>query len=181
MAQRGYRSLRFALLLAFGSFGSGASAQLADVVPIIVAPAVHSQAIAPAADSRMMVLGIPLKNAWQVPMINGRPPLSIQGAERWQFTTTATWPTGAVRWALARAVVPGGPDPQTDLGFTAGLGVSAGANLAELLPDGGALIDTGVLQAEVRTGAAFNVLDKVVADGRPLVNSGASPGIVAFG
>jgi hypothetical protein len=157
-----------------------APAGRAQGMPLVVAPAVHKFGVAPQAASRAMVVGIPLKHGWQVGQLNGRPSLRISGAERWQFTTLDTWSTGSVRWALARAVVPGGGLPDNNLAFNLGTGVSPGAALATILPDGGAAVNTGVLQAEIRTGAAFNLLDTVVVDGLQLVKKGTSRGIVAY-
>jgi hypothetical protein len=107
-----------ASLLAAGLAGA-LRAQTSDGpgIPLIVQPAVEKFSMAPAADSRAMVTGIPLHPAWHISEVNGRPALRILGAERWQFTTLDT-AQGSVRWALARAVGGGGggPGPRPPLG-----------------------------------------------------------------
>jgi hypothetical protein len=147
-------------------------------LPLIIDNAVAKTAIPPKAAERCMVMAVPLRDGWQVPLINGRPALSITGAERWQFRATDTFPSGNVRWAVGRAVVSTGGPPNMSIGLALGPGVSAGADLATLLPGGNIAIDAGLLQATVRK-TAFNVLDRVVVAGTELIAPGTSPGILA--
>src|SRR5688572_8070594 len=73
-----------------GVIASEAAAQL------VVDNAVSKTAIGPQPGERCMVVGVPLREGWQVPMVNGRPALRITGADRWQFRATDTWPNGSV-------------------------------------------------------------------------------------
>src|SRR5262245_1493190 len=146
--------------------------------PLVVDTTVSKFDVAPQAGERCMLLAVPLKEAWQIQEVGGRPPLEFTGADRWQFETTDHWPSGAVRWAVGRAIVTaGGGSPNMSIGVTYGAGVSPDANLAQSLPDGSVLVDTGVLQAKVRQNG-FNVLDRVVVDGLEIVKSGQSKGLV---
>jgi hypothetical protein len=158
--------------------GPGGAIDDTAAAPLIVDTAVSKYDVGPQAGERCMLMAVPLKEAWQIQEVAGRPPLQFTGADRYQFHATDHWPSGAVRWAVGRAIVTaGGGTPNMAIGVAYGTGVSEGANIATALPDGSVLLDTGVLQAKVRK-AGFNVLDRVVVDGVEIVKSGQSKGIV---
>lgn len=147
--------------------------------PLVVDAAVSKFGATPASSLRCMTVGVPLAEGWNIQPVNGRPPLRLTGPQRWQFRTTETWPSGAIKWAVGRAIVQaGGGAPNFGVGVTLGTGVSADVNLAAVQPGGTIRVDTGALLVDVRP-VGFNILDRVVVDGLELVKSGTSPGIVA--
>ncbi len=158
-----------------------ARAQQADagVLELAAAPVVHKFGVEPAPATRAALVAVPLLEGWAVQQVAGRPALGFSGSTRWQFRTVDAFPSGRVHWAVGRALVTaGGSVPVAGLGLVAGAGSSGQPDIAGA-PAGGVIrVDTGVLQADVRS-VAFNLLDRVVVDGVELVKGGSSPGILA--
>ncbi|MGQ0552638.1 MAG: hypothetical protein ACT4PU_05410 [Planctomycetota bacterium] len=147
-------------------------------LPLLVAPASYQGALPFSAATVNCTFSVPLAQAWQVPLVNGRPALTLLGAQRWSFRALDTWPNGAVKWALGTAAVPAGTGVALPtLTVVLGVGQSGQAQLASTVGNR-IFIDTGVLKAEISK-TAFNLLDRVIVDGVQIVAPGTSPGIYA--
>lgn len=106
--------------------------------------------------------------------------LSLQGVQDYQFRTLAKWPDNSVKWALIdfQADIRTGSS-SSNIKVTRGDGNSSAKNLAKDA-DKKIIIDTGVMYAEIsKTG--FNLFDKVILNGRELVLTGASKGVLVLG
>src|SRR5581483_419614 len=124
-----------------------------------------------------VTVGIPLPDSAGIANINQ---LGLSGASVGQFRVLGRWPSGNIKWVLVdtQADVPAGGQNQS-ITVTSGTGNFGGANLAT---DNGSSItvNTGVAQFTIRK-AAFNLFDQVVVNGKTLVASGTSPGLVLLG
>ncbi len=107
----------------------------------------------------------------------GMPQLGLNGTDSYQFRTLAKWSDGSVRWALV--------DFQTDVEIgrsTNNIKVirGNGNSYGKLAHDKGDMIvvDTGAMTVEIRK-RGFNLFDSVVVNGKKIVSSGDSEGIVA--
>ncbi len=113
-----------------------------------------------------VVIGVPFTDDMNVAEIDGRPALSLRGAERYQFRTLARWPSGNVRWA-AVAFQTDCPAGESAAGFTVvrGRGVSDGPHLARDGDEPGTkVIQTGEFEFTARPERAGGVYMPRVTD-----------------
>lgn len=160
------------------SLAADGSGGLPEVL-VQLAPALHAGALPFQPTTVPAHFGVPLAQAWQVGEIDGRPALGVDGSDVWSFRTLERWPDGAVRWALAEAMVPAGQGmPPSLLRVTPGVGRSASIPIArEKLAR--IEIDTGPLKATISM-EDFDLFSAVQVDGVPLVVQDDNPGIVAI-
>ncbi|MCB9897148.1 MAG: hypothetical protein H6825_04000 [Planctomycetes bacterium] len=158
-----------------GGDGSGGDPLSSDVsVPILVQEALPKETAGTTRTAAVATFGLPFSREQAVPLVDGRPALAVSGADRYQFEVLDTWyGDDTVRWALVHV--------QTDVAasqITQGLTVVAGdgsSGQADLVSNGSGgtlVIDTGPLQATIKT-VGFNLFKKVVVDGTTLVDSNA--------
>jgi hypothetical protein len=106
--------------------------------------------------------------------------LGLTGAAPGQFRVLARWPSGNIKWVLVDTLadVPAGGQ-NTNIVLTTGSGNFGGSNLAT---DNGSSIsiNTGTATFSIKK-ANFNLLDQAVVNGRTLVASGTSTGLVVVG
>jgi hypothetical protein len=119
-------------------------------------------------------IGLPFPDG-MVEEHNGRASLAVEGRE-YQTRVLKRWPDRSVKWALIEFLASPPKGNSAKVRVVSGSGVSQGRPLAEE-KQGHILIDTGPMQAEVRK-AGFNLLDKVVVDGKEIVRAGESRGAV---
>jgi hypothetical protein len=107
---------------------------------------------------------------------DGIPSLSLKGADNYQFRTLKKWPDGSVKWVLVdfQADVKANEENTTIL-VNRGNGNTPG----KLAEDKGEIIsiETGVMSVVLRK-KGFNLFDRVVAEGKEIVQGNGSRGIV---
>ncbi len=144
---------------------------------ILVEPYQPTDAAPYLATDRIATFGLPLPQGLAIPIVGGRPQLSVVGSDTWQFEALDTWPDGSVKWALGRARVVVGQGVKPTLTVETGAGDSGQDELVRAKPDGW-LVDTGPLQATVRYDG-LGLFEHVVVDGTEIVRPGSSPGLIA--
>ena len=171
-----YRSA-LALLLVLAGVTGWANAQVS--VPLTIQEAVYPGAPTKGIDRNddPVTVGVPLPDSAGINSINQ---LGLSGATVGQFRILGRWPDGNIKWVLVdtQASLTAGTQ-NNSITLTTGSGNFGGANLAS---DNGASIsvNTGPAQFTIRK-ARFNLFDQVVVNGKTLVASGASPGLVLMG
>jgi len=156
-----------------GSLGDQPSAQ------VIVAPALATGAESFAQATVCASFSVPLAEAWNIRLVDGRPKLGLQGSPYWSFRALDFWPSGAVKWALCEAIVKAGEGQAPPaLSVTDGGGVSGGPALAHVMT---AFIDvaTGPLWVRIER-QPFTLFSVVEADGVTLVSPASKSGIAAM-
>ncbi len=124
-----------------------------------------------------VTVGIPLSDFGGVSSVSQ---LGLSGASVGQFRVLSRWPSGNIQWVLVdtQADVPAGGN-NTSISVVNGSGNFGGPNLAT---DNGSniTVNTGVAQFTIRK-AYFNLFDSAVVNGKALVATGTSPGLVLMG
>jgi YetA-like protein/Galactose oxidase, central domain len=154
---------------------AGGSSQLN--VPLIIQEAIYAGVSGIRRSEDPVTVGIPLPDSAGV---NSVSQLGLNGASVGQFRVLGRWPSGNVKWILVdtQADVPAGGNNRS-IALTAGSGNFGGTNLA--LDDGATItINTGAAKFTIKK-ANFNLIDVAVVDGRTLVSSGSSAGLVVVG
>lgn len=144
---------------------------------VIVAPALHTAAESFEPATVCATFSVPLARSWHVGQVNGRPTLGLNGASTWSFRALDTWPDGAVKWALCECLVTAGGSQPLDLYVTLGDGSSGQAPLATD-QSGQITVDTGPLRVSIAK-QPFQLFNSVIADGKTLLASPGSGGIIA--
>ena len=180
-----FPSRAMALLLVALAAGAGPAAATAQTAPastpqaqVLVAPALHTAAESFTPAAVCATFSVPLARTWHVGQVNGRPQLGLAGSSIWSFRALDTWPDGAVKWALCEARSP----PATRclrswLTVTPGSGSSGQAPLAADLGSQ-VVVNTGPLQIAIAK-QPFQLFNTAIADGKTLVASAGTGGIVA--
>jgi len=124
-----------------------------------------------------VTVGVPLPDAAAVKSISQ---LGLSGAPVGQFRVLGRWPSGNIKWVLVDTqadVHTGGQN--TSISLTDGHGNFGGSDLAT---DGGSTIsiNTGPAEFVIRK-SRFNLFDQVTVNGKTLVSSGTSQGLVLMG
>ncbi len=103
--------------------------------------------------------------------------LAVKGASAYQFRALKRWPNGNIEWVLIDAITSVNANQQNkNLALTTGTGNNPKENLAQDKGDY-IVVNTGPAQFTIKK-KGFNLFDRVVADGREIVSSGSSDGIV---
>src|SRR2546427_5051688 len=121
--------------------------------------------------------GIPLADTAGITSLSQ---LGLTGASTGQFRVLGRWPSGNLKWVLVDTLadVPAGGQ-NTNIVLTTGSGNFGGSNLAT--DNGSTLsINTGTASFTIKK-ANFNLIDQAVVNGRTLVASGTSSGLVVVG
>lgn len=128
-------------------------------------------------DQEPVTVGIPLADSEG---IKSESQLGLSGASVGQFRILGRWPSGNAKWVLV--------DTQADvnagklnrrIALVRGNGNFGGPSLA--VDQGAAVsVNTGPAQFLIRK-ARFNGLERVIVDGKTLIASDSSPGLVIFG
>jgi len=124
-----------------------------------------------------VTVGLPLPDSAGIKSISQ---LGLSGSPVGQFRILGRWPSGNAMWVLvdAQASLAGG-GKNTSISLVPGIGDFGGSNLA--LDKGKEIIvNTGAAQFTIRK-SRFNLFDRVVVHGKPLVESGSSQGLVVMG
>jgi YetA-like protein len=155
--------------------GPSPSAQLPVPLTIQEASAAGFQGLDRTQES--VTVGIPVSDSDQISDVST---LGLAGASVGQFRVLGRWPSGNVKWILADTLadVPAGGE-NTTVALTTGNGNYGGSNLAS---DNGATIsvNTGTASFTIKK-ANFDLIDQAVVNGRTLVTSGSSSGLVVVG
>jgi hypothetical protein len=170
---------RFVLFLVFvlALTASALNAQLS--VPLTIQEAIYPGAPTKGIDRNQdpVTVGIPLPDSAGINNINQ---LGLSGASVGQFRILGRWPDGNIKWVLVdtQASLAAGVQ-NTSINLTTGAGNFGGPNLAT---DNGSniTVNTGAAQFTIRK-AKFNLFDQVVVNGKTLVDSGTSAGLVVMG
>jgi hypothetical protein len=122
-------------------------------------------------------VGLPLADS---AAIRDATQLGLAGTSAGQFRVLGRWPSGNIKWILVDTladVTAGGQD--TRIALTNGSGNFGGADLAV---DGGKTIavNTGAASFVLRK-SRFNLIDQAVVNGKTIVASGSSAGLVVVG
>ena len=145
---------------------------------VLVAPARHAGAEGFDPALVCATFSVPLRQTWNVGLVDGRPALGVKGSPMWSFRVLDTWPNGAIKWALCEAMVAAGqgvPDPT--LWVKLGTGSSGGPALGDDTTQR-VKIDTGPLKVMIDK-QPFKLLTAVVVDGVALVHPSSQSGIAA--
>jgi hypothetical protein len=124
-----------------------------------------------------VTVGIPISDSNQITDVYQ---LGLTGASAGQFRVLGRWPSGNIKWVLVDTLanVPAGGQ-NTSIVLTTGSGNFGGSNLAT---DNGSTIsiNTGAASFTIRK-AHFDLIDQAAVNGRTLVASGTSTGLVVVG
>ena len=171
-----WQSVSFALLfLIFAARPAKAQLSVPLTIQEAVYPGAPTQGITRTQDP--VTVGIPLPDSAG---ITSTSQLGLSGASVGQFRVLGRWPSGNIKWVLVdtQADVTAGQQ-NTGISLTTGSGNFGGANLAS--DNGGSItVNTGSAQFTIRK-KNFNVFDQVVVNGKTVVASGTSPGLVLTG
>ena len=122
-------------------------------------------------------VGVPISDSDQITDVSQ---LGLAGGAPGQFRVLGRWPSGNIKWVLVDTLadVPAGGQ-NTNIALTTGSGNFGGSNLAT---DNGSSIsiNTGTATFSIKK-SNFNLLDQAVVNGRTLVASGTSTGLVVVG
>jgi len=161
-----------------GSSGGGpppAATQLP--VGVTVQEAVYSGVSGVDRTQDPVTVGIPISDS---NLINNVSQLGLNGSTAGQFRILGRWPSGNIKWVLVDTLadVPAGGE-NTSIILTTGSGNFGGSNLAT---DNGTTIsvNTGTATFTIKK-ANYNLIDQAVVNGRTLVASGTSTGLVVVG
>lgn len=124
-----------------------------------------------------VTIGIPLPDDAHLREISE---LGLEGARRGQFRVLGRWPSGNLKWVLldTLADVKAG-EPNTSIALKGGKGNFGGPNLA--IDEGENIrINTGPGEFIIRK-KNFNLFDQVYVNGRQVVSSGSSKGLLLRG
>lgn len=145
-------------------------------VPVIIQEAIPSGASGIDRAGAGVTFGVPFPEG-VVYEVQGRPSLAMDGASRFQFSTLSSWPDGSVRWALASTIANlDAGKKNASQSVVEGGGVS-GQNSIATQQSSRIVLNTGVMQVDLLTSGTFNLFDRVVINGKQVVDPGTSPGI----
>jgi len=146
-------------------------------VPLTVQEAIYSRISGRSRSQDPVTVGIPLPDSGDTRSILQ---LGLRGASLGQFRVLGRWPSGNIKWVLidTQADVAAG-NKNTSIRLASGTGNFGGSDLAR---ERGATItiDTGPAVFTIRK-ANFDLIDQAVVNGKTLVASGASTGLVVVG
>ena len=148
-------------------------------IPLTIQEAIYADAPTKgiARDQGPVTVGIPLADSAAIKDVSQ---LGLKGASAGQFRVLGRWPSGNIQWLLIDTQASlGAGRTNTSISVVAGHGNFGGPDLAH--DDGAAIsINTGPSQFAIRK-ANFDLFDRVVVNGKILVDSGASAGLVLMG
>lgn len=146
-------------------------------IPIIVQEALPIGESGVDRFSEPFSVGLPLPDNAGITNISQ---LGLSGTNRGQFRALGWWPSGHIKWVLVDGLTDVPADGLTSsIALISGNGNFGGNDLAK--DEGNFIsINTGVAQFEIRK-SNFNLFDKVIVNGKILVNSGNSQGVILTG
>jgi hypothetical protein len=119
-------------------------------------------------------LGIPFPEG-MVKDLNGRAGLAVEQSD-FQTRVLKNWPDGSVKWALVEFLASVRKGSKKEKVIRKGNGVSLGRSLATEQHQS-IWVDTGPLQVAIKK-KGFNIFDRVIVDGKEILDIGNSKGIV---
>jgi hypothetical protein len=148
------------------------------IVPLTIQEAIYPGSVAGVTRTQdPLSMGIPLADGTGITSISQ---LGLSGTSMGQFRVLSRWPSGNIKWVQMDTeadISAGGQN--NSVALTTGSGNFGGSNLAT---DNGATItvNTGPAQFTIKK-ANFNVIDKVVVNGKTIVAPGTSQGLILTG
>ena len=145
--------------------------------PLIIQEAIYSGISGISRGQDPVTVGIPLPDS---AAINSISQLGMSGTSTGQFRVLGRWPSGNLKWILldTQADVHKGKE-NTAIILTTGTGNFGGSDLATE-NSGTISVNTGTAKFTIKK-ANFNLIDQAVVDGKTLVASGSSTGLVMVG
>jgi YetA-like protein/Galactose oxidase, central domain len=146
-------------------------------VPLTIQEAIYTGISGLPRSQDPVTVGIPLPDSAGIDSVSQ---LGLSGASLGQFRALGRWPSGNVKWLLVDTQADVRARRQnTGIALTTGTGNFGGSDLTT---DNGATItvNTGTATFTIKK-ANFNLIDQALVNGRTLVASGSSMGLVVVG